>query len=262
MPNWERFGSTWDQLGRKNALGAILTVDGKVHDWNIGEFLATGRIDVGRFMPNLQRLSPHTPLTRLLDFGCGVGRVTRMFARHFDEVVGVDVAPSMIEWARSLHADCKQCSFVLNRAPNLRCFESNSFSVVYSRIVLQHIRPAIVEGYIPELIRVLEPGGVLMFQLPEVMSVDSRRVFEEAPVVGNPLKRRIPKPVVLAWRKVKYAFLTTAGGPQIEMFGIEREEVEAHIRAAGGRLLEALPDNSHGPDGKGFEYWVTKDRPA
>ena len=51
MPNWERFGHTWDQLGRKNALGAILTVDGKVADWNIGEFLATGRIDVGRFMP-------------------------------------------------------------------------------------------------------------------------------------------------------------------------------------------------------------------
>jgi SAM-dependent methyltransferase len=164
----------------------------------------------------------------------------------------------MIEWARSLHADCKQCSFVLNRAPNLRCFESDSFSVVYSRIVLQHIRPAIVEGYIPELIRVLEPGGVLMFQLPEVMSVDSRRVFEEAPVVGNPLKRRLPKSLVLAWRKLKYAFLTTAGGPQIEMFGIVREEVEAVIRAAGGRVLAALPDNSHGPDGSGFEYWVTK----
>ena len=38
MPNWERFGATWDQLGKKNALGAILTVDGKVHDWNIGEW--------------------------------------------------------------------------------------------------------------------------------------------------------------------------------------------------------------------------------
>ena len=141
MPNWERFGHTWDQLGRKNALGAILTVDGKVADWNIGEFLATGRIDVGRFMPDLERLSPDTPRTRLLDFGCGVGRVTRVFSQYFDEVVGVDVAPSMIEWAQSLHADCNHCTFVLNRAPNLRCFDSSSFSVVYSRIVLQHIRP-------------------------------------------------------------------------------------------------------------------------
>ena len=258
MPNWQRFGRTWDQLGRKNALGAILTVDGKVADWNIGEFLATGKIDVGRFMPDLERLSPSTPHARLLDFGCGVGRVTRVFADRFDAVVGVDVAPSMIEWARSLHADCDRCTFVLNRAPNLKCFASDSFSVVYSRIVLQHIRPAIVEGYIPELVRVLAPGGVLMFQLPEVMSVDSRRLFEEAPVVGNPLKRRLPKGLVLAWRRLKYAFLTTSSGAQIEMFGIAREEVEAIIRRAGGRLLEAKPDNSHGPDGNGFEYWVTK----
>jgi SAM-dependent methyltransferase len=258
MPNWERFGHTWDQLGRKNALGAILTIDGKVADWNIGEFLATGRIDVGRFMPDLERLSPGTPRTRLLDFGCGVGRVTRVFAQYFDQVVGVDVAPSMIEWAQSLHADCNQCTFVLNRAPNLRCFESESFSVVYSRIVLQHIRPAIVEGYIAELIRVLQRGGVLMFQLPEVMSVDSRRMFEEAPVSGNPLKRGLPKSVVLAWRKMKYAFLTTSSGPQMEMFGINRPDVEAQIRAAGGHLLEAKPDNSHGLEGSGYEYWVTK----
>ena len=258
MPNWERLGHTWDQLGRKNALGAILTVDGKVADWNIGEFLATGRIDVGRFMPDLERLSPDTPRTRLLYFGCGVGRVTRVFSQYFDQVVGVDVAPSMIEWAQSLHADCNHCTFILNRAPNLRCFESNSFSVVYSRIVLQHIRPAIVEGYIAELIRVLQPGGVLMFQLPEVMSVDSRRMFEEAPVSGNPVKQRLPRSLVLAWRKVKYAFLTTSTGPQMEMFGINRPEVEAHIRAAGGRLLEAKSDNSHGLDGSGYEYWVTK----
>jgi SAM-dependent methyltransferase len=258
MPNWERFGHTWEQLGRKNALGAILTVDGKLADWNIGEFLATGRIDVGRFLPDLERLSPNTPRTRLLDFGCGVGRVTRVFAQYFDEVVGVDVAPSMIEWAQSLHADCDHCRFVLNRAPNLRIFDSNSFSVVYTRIVLQHIRPAIVEKYIAELIRVLQPGGVLMFQLPEVMSVDSRRMFEEAPVSGTGLKKSLPKPVVLAWRKVKYAFLTTSAGPHMEMFGINRPEVEAHIRAAGGRLLEAKPDNSHGLEGNGYEYWITK----
>ena len=98
-----------------------------------------------------------------------------------------------------------------------------------------------------------------MFQLPEVMSVDSRRMFEEAPVLGNPLKRNLPRPLVLAWRKLKYAFLSTSTGPQIEMFGINRPEVEGLIRAAGGRLLAAKPDNSHGLEGRGYEYWVTKD---
>jgi SAM-dependent methyltransferase len=260
VPNWQRFGSTWEQLGRKNPLGAILTVDNEMAEWNIGEFLATGRADVRRFMADFERLAPNTPRTRLLDFGCGVGRVTRVFAGCFDDVVGVDVAPSMIEWARSLHADCDRCTFLVNRASNLKIFPSESFSVVYSRIVLQHIRAGIVERYIPELIRVLQPGGVLMFQLPEVHSVDSLRTFERAPVVGNPLKRRLPKGLVLAWRRLKYALLTHApGGPaQMEMFGMDREEVEGLIRDAGGVLLEAKPDDSHGPEGNGFEYWVTK----
>ena len=164
----------------------------------------------------------------------------------------------MIEWAQTLHADCDQCTFVVNRAPNLKIFPSESFSVVYSRIVLQHIRAGIVERYIPELVRVLQPGGVLMFQLPEVHSVDSLRTFERAAVVGS-FKQRLPKGIVLAWRRLKYALLTR--GPRsakMEMYGMDREEVEAHIRDAGGRLLEAKPDQSHGPEGKGFEYWVTK----
>jgi SAM-dependent methyltransferase len=258
VPNWQRFGSTWEQLGRKNPLGAILTVDNEMADWNIGEFLATGRADVSRFMSDFERLSPNTPRTRLLDFGCGVGRVTRVFADGFDEVVGVDVAPTMIEWARSLHADCGRCTFLVNRAPDLKCFASASFSVVYSRIVLQHIRTGIVERYIPELIRVLQPGGALMFQLPEVHSVDSLRTFERAAVVGT-LKQRLPKGVVLAWRRLKYALLTrAAGSAKMEMFGMDRDEVEGHIRDAGGVLLEAKPDDSHGPVGNGFEYWVTK----
>ena len=258
MPNWQRFGSTWEQLGRKNPLGAILTVDNEMAEWNIGEFLATGRADVSRFMADFERLSPNTPRTRLLDFGCGVGRVTRVFAGCFDTVVGVDVAPSMIEWAQTLHADCDHCTFLVNRAPNLKIFPSESFSVVYSRIVLQHIRAGIVERYIPELIRVLQPGGVLMFQLPEVHSVDSLRTFERAAVVG-PLKQRLPKGVVLAWRRLKYALLTHGpGSARMEMYGMDREEVEGHIRDGGGVLLEAKPDDSHGPEGSGYEYWVTK----
>jgi trans-aconitate methyltransferase len=257
MAAWRRFGWAWDELGRENALGAILTKDGQVAEWNEAEFLATGRQDVDRFLADMARLAPNVARTRAMDFGCGVGRITRAMADHFDAVVGVDVAPSMIERARSLHADCRRCSFVVQRAPHLQLFPSASFSVVYSRIVLQHIRPVIVRRYIPELIRVVEPGGVLMFQLPEVVGVDSQKMFEDAPVEGNALKQRLPRPVVVGWRRLKYRLITRSATARMEMFGIEREEVEAIIKKAGGRLLEAKPDRSHGPQGQGFEYWVT-----
>src|SRR3954469_25068880 len=99
MAEWRPFGWTWNRLGRRNAFGAILTVDGKIADWNIDEFLATGRVDVDRFLADLTRLLPTAARTSVLDFGCGVGRVTRLLADHFETVVGTDVAPSMIEQA-------------------------------------------------------------------------------------------------------------------------------------------------------------------
>lgn len=183
--------------------------------------------------------------------------VTRFLADHFDAVVGADVASSMLSRAQSLHADRDRITFVLNRAPNLEQFATASFDVIYCCLVLQPIRPAIVEGYIAEFLRVLTPGGVLTFQLPGVTSVDSRRGSEEAPVVGS-LKQRIPQPIVRAWRRLKYRFLTDPRVPVIEMFGMNRSAVEAVIARSGGRLLWAKPDHCHGPDGLGFEYWVTK----
>ena len=68
-----RLGWAWDQLGRDNAFGAILTKDGKVVDWSQEEFFATGRADALKFIADLQRVAPSAPRGRALDFGCGVG---------------------------------------------------------------------------------------------------------------------------------------------------------------------------------------------
>jgi SAM-dependent methyltransferase len=258
MVKWRRLGWTWDQLARDNALGAILTEGGAIADWRPQEFFATGRADIERFMTTLSRVAPQAPRTRVLDFGCGVGRITRALADHFSQVVAVDVSPSMIDQARTLNADRPGCTFVLNRARHLRRFADASFDVVYCRLVLQHIQPALVRRYISELVRVVAPGGVLMFQLPEHMGVDPREAFESAPVTGNAVKRRLPRPLVVVYRRVKYAFVTRHQKVEMAMFGLPHDEVLGLIHAAGGRLLAAIPDQSHGPGVPGFEYWVAK----
>jgi ubiquinone/menaquinone biosynthesis C-methylase UbiE len=184
-----------------------------------------------------------------------VGRITRALADRFETIVGVDVARSMIARARDLNRD-RPCQFVVNRANHLHRFASDRFDVVYSRLVLQHMPPDMVSQYVPELIRVLAPGGVLMFQLPTALPwVDAEKLYVEAPVLGSALKRRLPKVIVRAYRRFKYHFLF---GPQMEMFGMNRGEVSGRIRQAGGTILDIRPDQSHGPGVPGFEYWVTK----
>lgn len=259
MAAWRRFGWAWDELGRDNAFGAILTRENKLADWDLNEFLATGQADVLKFLKDMAGIAPDTPRASVLDFGCGVGRITRALGDHFGEAVGVDVAPSMIERARALHAECARCRFVLNRASHLGAFTTGTFSVVYCRLVLQHLRPVLVRGYIPELARVLSPGGVLMFQLPDRISVDPLGLFEDALVVGGAMKRSLPRPLVTAYRRLKYRFIVGAADARIEMYGMAKDEVLRLIASAGGRVLEVRPDASHGyANVPGYEYWVTK----
>jgi SAM-dependent methyltransferase len=255
------FARDWDRLGHRNAYGVILTGEsGAQPQWDPEAFFASGRADVERFMDALSQIAPDVGRGRALDFGCGVGRITRWLAAHFHFVTGVDVAPSMIARARSLNAQVHNCEFLLNPKPHLRLFETGTFDVVYSRLVLQHVPRTAIRRYISELIRVLSYDGVLMFQLPETIDSPLKR-FLGAPVSHGRVKSVLPLVLVRAYRMPKYVYLKAMGGPQIRMSGLPFDEVSVIIRNSGGRLLAWRTDASHGiPSVTGFEYWVGKAR--
>ncbi len=75
---------------------------------------------------------------------------------------------------------------------------------------------------------------------------------------GGALKRGLPRPVVVLWRRLKYPFVVGKRGVHMDMCGVNRPEVEAIIRTAGGRLLQVTPDEGNGRIGKGFAYWVVR----
>jgi len=267
----------WNRLGHRDPLASILTrTPDENAAWDVDEFFRTGGLEATRLMAIVDRLAPSLPKARALDFGCGVGRVTQGLADHFSEAVGVDVASSMVEAARKWNRQPDRCRFTLNEATHLRQFESNGFDLVYSRLVLQHIPPNLVEGYIPELVRVLKPDGLLMFQLPEPqrkpVHVDPIEAFCTAPVVGGRFKQSVPRWVVQTYRRLKYPFLPIVIGrfwsdvyrqvrdfvvPHMDMFGVRRDAVVRLIEGSGGHVAEIQSDRSVG-DIESYEYWVTK----
>ena len=101
---------------------------------------------------------PHlTPGLSLLDVGCGPGSITAGLARAVapGEVVGVDLAPAIIEEARALHIDVPGLSFAVADGYALE-FETGAFDVVHAHQVLQHLaRPV---DALREWRRVLRPG--------------------------------------------------------------------------------------------------------
>ncbi len=161
--NLDKLKKDWEGLAERDALGAILTdasrADGK---WDIAEFMATGAAEIEIILGHLADIG-HIPNFDgvALDFGCGVGRLTQPLAQRFAACVGVDISQQMIQRAESLN-QYAHCRYVAHSNPDLP-FAVTSFSFIYSNIVLQHVPPRFSEQYLQAFVRVLSPGGVLVF---------------------------------------------------------------------------------------------------
>lgn len=135
--------------------------------WDPELFFAAGEVEVSAVAQYLEESGFGERLSGpVLDFGCGLGRLTRAWAHRVGPAIGVDVSPSMVQQARELNAGEEQCSFVLNDSTDLSRFEDGHFGLVYSNIVLQHMVPTLALGYVREFLRVTRPGGLVVFQLP------------------------------------------------------------------------------------------------
>jgi SAM-dependent methyltransferase len=153
----------WDELGKANPYWAILTGSQK---WELDQFFLSGDIEVARVMRYLEQLGLHVRRQRALDFGCGVGRLTQALCSHFFRCDGVDIAPSMIGEANHLNRFQERCRYHVNDAAGLPLFAESTFDFLYSNIALQHIPPTDAIRYIRDFVRVLNDGGVAVFQMP------------------------------------------------------------------------------------------------
>lgn len=167
MASLKRLQQNWEELAQDDPLWAICSDPQKRgRNWDEQEFFATGEQEVRTVLEYVRTLGlPLDFSAPALDFGCGVGRLTRALAGRFRECWGVDVSPTMIQTARQLNCDLSNCHFQLNEANHLGGFSDDRFGFVYSSIVLQHIEPRLALQYLGELVRVLQPAGVLVFQI-------------------------------------------------------------------------------------------------
>lgn len=99
-------------------------------------------------------------LDRLLDFGCGCGRVLRHWAELIDdvEIHGSDLNPRLVEWVRD------NLDFVVAEtnglAPPLK-YPDDTFGLIYAFSVFTHLPEALQRPWVEELYRVSAPGGLV-----------------------------------------------------------------------------------------------------
>jgi ubiquinone/menaquinone biosynthesis C-methylase UbiE len=158
-----------------------------------------------------------------------LGRLTRAHADRFDHCVGVDIAPRMVEGARELNADRPGCEFRVNPGADLAQFEDRRFDLVYSSIVLQHVpRRDWIEAYLREFVRVLGPGGALVFTLPSHIPLVYRAQWRRRLYHGL---RRLGVPADTVYRRLRLQ--------PIAMSFLPEADVTATLEGAGARVLRA-----------------------
>ena len=106
--------------------------------------------------------APLTTSTRVLDFGCGWGRMLRCFLRDVsaENLHGVDVDASMVELCRSLFGTLGRFDVVPARPPAATL--TGPYDLIYAYSVFSHLNEEYHLAWVEELARVLRPGGLLL----------------------------------------------------------------------------------------------------
>jgi ubiquinone/menaquinone biosynthesis C-methylase UbiE len=239
--NLREMQKNWDRIGQTDPLWAILALpDRKDGRWKLDEFFATGAAEIQSLMHWIDGLGMSIPHRKALDFGCGIGRLTQALGTYFDEVSGVDIAPSMIELAKRYNRQGNKCKYYLNCTEDLRIFGENEFDLIYSNITLQHINPRYYGSYVSEFLRILSPHGLLIFQIPEefpsLRSKMTRFGMDNTPALLNLIRK-----------------IRLRGKPIMELYGTSPERITRMLHAKQALIVKIADVPLGGPDTYGIK---------
>lgn len=167
----------WDRRALENARHYVATGQ---KEWSDEDFFAAGEQEVRDHILNdlgniCQGRDPKS--MRILEVGCGAGRVTRPLAQFFGEVYAVDISAHMVRQARRAVADLPNVELFRNNGRDLSAVRRRwwnrfgiggrlEFDFVFSCLVFQHIQSReVIASYVSAVSRVLKPGKLFKFQV-------------------------------------------------------------------------------------------------
>jgi SAM-dependent methyltransferase len=221
----DRATRDWNTLGETQPYFAVLTEDRFLREQMSNEdreaFFASGEADIARIF-DLINFAPKSAL----DFGCGVGRLTRALAKRVDRVAGVDAAESMLRIARE-------------NVPNAtfsRTIPNERFDLIVSLIVFQHIPVPRGEALLDELLSHLDGVAALHFTFRRPGSFLRR--FARA------IRARVPLVHRIAQRMRRERPM-----PYMQMNEYDLDRVLAIMRRHGCADPRIIPTNHGGIEG-------------
>jgi SAM-dependent methyltransferase len=170
----EKMRRDWDERARQNARHYV---DNSKTDWSDEEFFGAGEQSVREQILNdtaniYQGRDPAS--MKVIEIGCGAGRLTQALSKVFGEVYAVDVSGEMVAQARRNLSHRANAHVYQNSGCDLAVLPRQQYDFAYSLVVFQHIPSyQVIENYVREVHRLLRPGALFKFQVqgyPETKS--------------------------------------------------------------------------------------------
>ena len=191
-----RMKDDWNDRARVNAKWYITTIKLDLTD---EDFDASGWPEVEKFIlgdPLLTgpRAGRDLKSQRMLEIGCGLGRMSRHLAGYFGEVHGTDVSGEMVRQARERLAGIPNLSFFETSGADFAALPADYSDLVFSVYVFQHVPwKEVIESNLRDACRVLRPGGLFKFQVNNVSHPDyvgrEKNTWEGTTLTENELRR-------------------------------------------------------------------------
>ena len=127
------------------------------------------------YAPYLRRVGPGD---EVLEVGCGLGEQARWFAERCRRYTGIDISEEVLTLRDTLP---ENVDLRIVDAVNLHPFDDDSFDVVFSSQLVEHLHPEDVPVHMEEMARVLRPGGRYMLETPNRVTGphDVSRAFDD-----------------------------------------------------------------------------------
>ncbi len=160
----------WKRVAEDNPYWGVLSNDeyrsDTMNEAGFDQFMASGEQYVANLFSLIRKhLLPEFSPNRVLDFGCGVGRLVIPLAKRANEAVGIDIAPAMLKLCRENASLLGVNNIILAESDDTLSQTQGEFDLINSYIVLQHIPPERGYKIIQTLINRLAVGGVGSIQL-------------------------------------------------------------------------------------------------
>jgi ubiquinone/menaquinone biosynthesis C-methylase UbiE len=176
---------------------------------------------------------------RAIDIGCGTGTTTFVMAELWPdaEVIGVDLSPSMLRWARrkAEQLGVKNIFFYHMDGGDMRYFPDESFDVVNESYCLHEMPNYHAKAFIAEMVRLSKPGHLISwFDWPPAES--------EGDLIRrqNAVKRN-SEPFMLSYLDLNF---------EQYLKDIGLEEVTRQVRAGANMLVTARKPARPKDDGR------------